>query len=400
MIWITGFFAGPVMEDGYPLANPPIAINNIRLFESEGFPMRFPNQNAFIQVNADTQYPTDEGGTFPFSADLLKGHALPVTQAVGLHYEVSDIRREGSGNLNFYVEIAIRYSLERPLRPTALIQTSMPFPVVGAADMRRYVEEFSHFIPAHTSSVVWYTGTMAYPGKLLHGSAHSSSRWLDSLYIFTGSPEMIGLNQYGYEIDYAGQNFFRPEDHGIDLEDVKLRVLASSLQTGAKLRCASTGRIEFYKILEGSEEEVMGIDTKAPYDRAPATTCFGDWNWIEGEQWTVVAFHKPACGNGCANFKGPGGGKHDIPVHSTFRGLFAHAVIPITHHTIFGAERPEDMLVADKSLDLVTSFQAAYTVSKRFPPRVAHANVVGGLHYLAPIGNTLRNVLIDEMCTK
>eukprot|EP00854_Cymbomonas_tetramitiformis_P022787 gene22787-27511_t len=49
VVWITGFFAGPVMEDGYPLANPPIAINNIRLFESEGFPMRFPNQNAFIQ---------------------------------------------------------------------------------------------------------------------------------------------------------------------------------------------------------------------------------------------------------------------------------------------------------------------------------------------------------------
>ncbi|KAK3240837.1 hypothetical protein CYMTET_49352 [Cymbomonas tetramitiformis] len=715
VVWITGFFAGPVMEDGYPLANPPIAINNIRLFESEGFPMRFPNQNAFIQVNADTQYPMDEGGAFPFSADLRSptgprritggsrrsptgprritsgsrrsptgprritggsrrsptgprritsrsrrsldqplclsdqlaassaaywdaarpgpritggsrsspwtsaslgsaqphwtpswqdhpgaaphsktpahpladrgaappDHASPggsrgaaadhaasladprrltgprapladprrghwtartstwriwrgldrrvppnesrrspgysalfgpilaapatgprvtggsgsptgyaslvvtapldhaasladhgaapldhaasladhgaapldhaasladhgaapldhaasladhgaapldhaaslahtaqphpvfesmpasttaghwthwlkvwvkpdeqpggyevssqVTQAVGLHYEVSDIRREGSGNLNFYVEIAIRYSLERPLRPTALIQTSMPFPVVGAADMRRYVEEFSHFIPAHASSVVWYTGTMAYPGKLLHGSAHSSSRWLDSLYIFTGSPEMIGLNQYGYEIDYAGQNSFRPEDHGIELEDVKLRVLASGLQTGAKLRCASTGRIEFYKILEGSEEEVMGIDTKAPYDRAPTTKCFGDWNWIEGEQWTVVAFHKPACGNGCANFKGPGGGKHDIPVHSTFRGFFAHAVVPITHHTIFGAERPEDMLVADKSLDLVTSFQAAYTVSKRFPPRVAHANVV------------------------
>lgn len=52
-----------------------------------------------------------------------------------------------------------------------------------------------YWIPPEKTSMTWFTGFHQQPGRLMHGQFHSHQKYFEVAYVFSGSPESLGLNQ-------------------------------------------------------------------------------------------------------------------------------------------------------------------------------------------------------------
>ena len=86
-------------------------------------------------------------------------------------------------------------------------------------------------------SITWFTGYMQLPGRLMHGQFHSHQKFLEAMYLFSGSPESLGLNQGEFTADYKTGKLFLPEDHSLEMDDVKLMIMYNAVKNNSTLRC-------------------------------------------------------------------------------------------------------------------------------------------------------------------
>mmetsp|Transcript_14517 Transcript_14517/g.24600 ORF Transcript_14517/g.24600 Transcript_14517/m.24600 type:complete len:278 (+) Transcript_14517:64-897(+) len=276
---------------------------------------------------------------------------------------------------------------------------------------------------------------MRHPGQLLYGETHAHQRWFDSLWLFSGSPEDLGLNAGEFHIDYRTGKVFDPEAHGLDLEDLKLILLYNAMHKERALRCVAGAHnrtnLEDMHFAKGSEERAQGYDSSQPYERRADTTCFGDWSFAKGDQWTVVAFNRPKCRANCADLEGPEHNRVGVPQRSIFSGVFttawadkhngADGAVDVVsretseltvalgqdepnHHFTYGTEvsDPTAAFTASERTDSASAMQAGVWLSGHFPPLKSHFRLFHAASTkLLPAAVTAhqRDSMLDQICT-
>jgi hypothetical protein len=75
-----------------------------------------------------------------------------------------------------------------------------PGQILSTDNLKHWSEELVYWIPPDRTSVTWFTGTLKHAGKLVHGQAHANQRWFESMYLFSGSPESLGLNKGQFQV--------------------------------------------------------------------------------------------------------------------------------------------------------------------------------------------------------
>lgn len=413
-MWMTGYFAGVVDEDGNPMDYPPIHHHHLHVAPTT-WGQRFPNHDIMIQLHGDHSLRQKDGGVKTFLSYFPKDYAYPIAHPFQLDTDLNDVRAENSPEMTFYLDLSFRVTSKPPLYPAALLNFGGPFPVRldenrDAPPLRRWSEHAVYWVPADKPSVMWYSGELYKTGRALHTITHSHAHFFQSFYIFSGTPQELGLNKAPYEANNLLVEPFLPEEHGITLEDMKLKILYES-QTGlAKLRCVSDGILERVNLTQ--QEIKMGYKPEDVYDRQPDTTCFGDWSFEKGQPFTIVAFNKPMC-DGCAEVKGPYGGRVGIPQHTIFRAVYVNDEEPedVKHFFTYGSQQGDAFVHAtypddphantDPHTNLVLAFQSAVlSGARRFPPPPASEAALTTLDRdVKGFSSIRRNAILDEFCT-
>lgn len=78
----------------------------------------------------------------------------------------------------------------------------------------------------------------------MHGQFHSKQKYFEAAYLFSGSPESLGLDRGEFQVDYKKGTLFYPDEHGIDMDDAKLLILWNAAKSNSSLRCFGVNNLE------------------------------------------------------------------------------------------------------------------------------------------------------------
>jgi len=372
-----------------------------------------------FQMHGDATRPDDAGGFDTWLNYFPKDYAFPVAHPLQLDADLNDVRPKHSPQLDFYLDVAIRWTTVKPTKPAALLNFGAPFPMLQSGPMTHWTEHAVNYVPPDVESVFWYTGRLYNSGRLLHVIAHSHSHWFDDYYVFSGTPSDLGLNTGAFQVDYNSVLPWIPADHGLTNDDVRLHVLYHAKKNNVPLRCVVRGELASSADAESAEDQDPEHDPTAAdtFDRFPGWHCFDDWTFQKGDPFTLVAFDKPMC-PGCEKVRGPMGGQYGIPQHSIFRGVYVNDDNPddVQHFFTYGHQLGGDQVTAavprshsfDKppeeddllgSPDLVLAFQAGLFSNTALTGFKQYRDAIHTLSSNIPAFHKLRrNLILDRFC--
>jgi len=361
-LYLTGHSVRLVLWDGTPLPSPPLYLDHFSLY-----PQAHPgggSSASLVHASGDSQCVLNSGGLNCLSTDLLHfGGGIPIPGPLDLELRVNDLRapleNDKGGVFGFYLEVGLRVSWI-PRRPLGWLGASAPAPM--QLHDAPGLKQRGYFTPARGTSVMWFSAPMQSAGRMLAVDLHTHHAWFNQAWVFSGTPEQLGLSKFHIPPQKPWLVFL-PENHGILLEDVKIHILNSfnklrrvnaTNHDEVVLRCIIDPRLEhvhqqgMQRSQSRSDWDESGFEhirphlkrkweTTAPnrrvawkkgwrldynWDRHGIHTCFGNWDFKQGDPFTVVAFNSPQCKHGCEDVweDHPDG----VTQHTILRGLFEH----------------------------------------------------------------------------
>ena len=299
-LYVLNHFAAPVNSDGDALDFPPIHIHHVHVSPGAHNSYRAANSrcaydaemcshpfHVLAEQHGDGVCLPEDGGTDCYLEDLPDGYGKMVRTPMTITSELNDARAPNSPELEWYFQIAARWVPVKSRTGSELVPLSLHYMwSPGRMDINDQSTMINTFLtPTAYDSFIWYTGHMFGTGKLIRGKEHAHNTVFDESYLFSGTPEQLGL----------GSSKFRPISNAYDavptsqtgfknnrelvayvLEQYDKAMLSDNL-TGPRLICHA----------KTSNLRVDGYD----YDRRAPTHC-NEWNFKKGEPFTVIGFNK------------------------------------------------------------------------------------------------------------
>eukprot|EP00854_Cymbomonas_tetramitiformis_P006654 gene6654-7968_t len=395
-VFVTAKGQFVIAEDGTFLPYPPIHPHHFHLYPTTE--ASFPNRNLLASMYGDSAC-ADRG--YAGSIECLlqtfpPGHGMPVDAPLAMDLALNDVRTKGSPPLAVYLEVALKWTVI-PQRPVSTLGSLQPSVFsLNNAEAKNNV----FYTPANGSSVQFYTGTFASAGTLVHAAFHTRHAWTDAVWLVQGGLHDVGLDQAPYSINLKKPWVpFYPEAHNRLLDDVKIHVLSHLGEPGrnttAHIRCIATPKpaldkpdvvkdiprwylynpgftnykiesvknavsrnVHFqldYNLVKLSDLHFsQGMTHEQGYVRrsnGEQVECFGEWDFKEGDPFTVIGFFRPQCQRGCADVveRHPDGVPQQLGFHGIYLNKAKLAGSVLYPWFVFAAQDPAMNIVAGKN---------------------------------------------------
>lgn len=332
-IYVTDQISAPVLADGTRLGNPPIHIHHIHMGPSTGVRQRADHFGCLLhdkgcydptrvfEHHGDYQCIDADGGLDCLTESVPDGYGKLITMELGLEGDLNDVRFAGAPELEWYYELGARWVPKNQETAKKLKAMSFHnFAGPGNFDMTRqssYI--FTYQAPTDAESFFWYTGHMHHTGKLLRNKQHAHNVIFDEAIFFAATPQQLGLTVENNLMPPRQYDIIKTKKAGFDsnvkLKEFVLNNLKKSQEAYDKknneknkmLRQAM--QVDGFEHLNQSEARLLKASANnAPrpicqsitamemvdgrwYDRKEPICC-QEWEFHEGDIFTVLAFHK------------------------------------------------------------------------------------------------------------
>jgi len=324
---MTGHWTGPITSDGKPIPLPPLHIHHIHLTQGAGLSW----SSDFLDCSIDGKNCPDGGmiyahhgdkqkldkddprllGLHAFGEDYGQGWAKKLYEPISCTGEINDLRPAGSPEIEWWYQSAVRIvrgKKNKDVAPLSMHYLYNPFEIGINTQFSRFGCYRVH--PSHDTVHV-YTGRMPYGGELIHPDAHMHMSAAQQMYLFSGSPEDLGLGALAFDYTWVPLNTVEA------LRAMGLTPAASEPAGGANnqkivdvlSRSVSEGRA--YQVCHAKANRVK-LDGRS-WDRASSLEC-NPWSFESGTQYTSVAFN----------------GNPDLPDMRDAPGIYYNAISQLT----------------------------------------------------------------------
>jgi hypothetical protein len=258
-----------------------------------------------FEHHGDYQCLHEDGGLDCLLETVPDGYGKLLTHPLGIEGDINDVRASGSAPLEWYYELAIRWTpkestLGRALKPMHFHNFAGP----GSGDIRNqnsYI--FTYQCPTDHDSLFWYSGRMPYSGEMLRNKFHAHNKIFKEALFFAASPEELGLTRENGLLPV--QPFLTVDVKGTEfgtLEGVKQFVLKQLDKAGeqfdARNGVGGAGKIDYSTQFSRERPRAIcqGVSTLEKvegyfYDRKEDTCC-RPWHIEKGDVFTVLGFNK------------------------------------------------------------------------------------------------------------
>lgn len=318
-VFVTAQFSSAVTRDGTPLSHPPVHIHHIHVGPRPGVRQHTDQYKCLksggkegcydptrvFEHHGDYQCLEEEGGLDCLLETVPDGYGKLLTYPLGIEGDLNDVRASGSEPMEWYYEIAIRWtpkdsSLGRTLKPMHFHNFAGPG-TLDVTNQNTYI--FTFQCPTDHDSLFWYSGRMPRTGELLRNKFHAHNKIFKEALFFAASPEELGLtaennlmpSQPYLTVDLRDTTFS-------SLEAAKQFVLDRLRQAGRDFdeRNGLGGVGQINRATQFSRERPRAVCQGVSrlqqeggyfYDRKEDTCCL-PWRVREGDLFTVLAFNK------------------------------------------------------------------------------------------------------------
>lgn len=264
--WVTGRFSGRVDADGTLFPSPPLHVHHEHFAYQETLPsyvrasweiLGTYTVSRMFALHGDNYFKDADGGVIGNAfKSYPEGYGKRMENVYYHDNRIGDIRPPQSPVLQWWSEIAYRYTLETPKRE--LLHMSR-------FNMANFFENVHIHVPEDTGSIFWLAWEMPADGEFESNWCHTHGA--EHIIIFKGDPKKFALGQ-----KYAKNDPWTPKPVD-NVDDVASELIESATAAGIG-HCE--GNIQW----EGEEIRMTQINCKP-------------WQFKEGEVAAIVALYDP-----------------------------------------------------------------------------------------------------------
>jgi len=264
--WITGRFSGRVDANGKLFPSPPLHIHHEHYAYQETLPsyVRATKEmlgtytaSRIYALHGDNYFMDAEGGVIGNAfKSYPEGYAKRMKKTYYFDNRIGDIRPPGSPVLQWYTEIAYRFTLERP-KNEILHMTRF--------NTANFFENFHIHVPKESPSLFWQAWRMPADGRMETNWCHTHGA--EHIIVFKGDPNRFALGQ-----KYKKHDIWTPL-HVKNVDDVAEELKQSATDNGVEY---CEGKIQW----EGEEIRMTKINCKP-------------WIFKEGDIAAMISLYDP-----------------------------------------------------------------------------------------------------------
>lgn len=347
-VYVLDQISVPVLADGTRLGNPPIHIHHIHVGPSPGVRQQTDaiscmtdgedcyDPTRVFEHHGDYQCLRGEGELECLTESAPHGYGKLLTFELGLEGDINDVRAPNSPALEWYYELGARWIPKND--PNKKPSYTYPDNIkamsfhnfAGPGDFKRTDQStwiFTYQAPTDQESIFWYTGRMHHTGKLLRNKQHAHNLIYREALFIAATPTELGLtDDFGLKPEKP-YKVIKTKDTAFSSNDEVKAFVLDRLKQGTRLYAAQQSRhmqdkSEVVNVTSTRLLRSGGLTTQMStpiihdkfrhgpprvichsvnrieevdgyfYDRIEPTCCT-EWDFTEGEVFTVLAFHDP-----------------------------------------------------------------------------------------------------------
>jgi len=264
--WVTGRFAARINDEGTMFESPPLHVHHEHFAYQETLPsyVRASSEvfgtyrvSRMFALHGDNYFMDADGGVIGNAyKSYPEGYGKRMQDVYYHDNRIGDIRPPGSPVLQWYTEIAYRYTLEEP-KHEILHMTRF--------NLANFFENVHIHVPKHTPSLFWMAWEMPADGEFITNWCHTHGA--EHIIIFKGDPSKFALGQ-----KYKKKDAWTPK-HVDNVDDVANELIQSATEAGIG-HCE--GKIQW----EGEEIRMTKINCKP-------------WKFKEGDIASIISLYDP-----------------------------------------------------------------------------------------------------------